>query len=167
MTLAVNQLTGFGAVRKSASTYRYLQINITAANSDPFYEITGLQFLVGATAYPTSSMTSNTTPSPLVASASSDIGAPYTPFAAFDSSIASRGWISGTGDGTDYLRIDLGAGNGISPDSAKVAPSGLIGRAPKDFTFEGSNDASIWTVLNTQTGLTTGWTLNTYRTFTF
>ena len=169
MSLAVNQLIGFGARRatSSATTYRYLQINITAANSDASYEITGLVFIAGGVDYPTSAMTSNTAPSPLVASASSDLGGSFLPFYAFNSSIATRGWISGTADGTDYLRIDLGAGNGIAPTSAKVAPSGVIGRSPKDFTFEGSNDATNWTVLNTQSGLTTGWTLNAYRTFTF
>ena len=54
-------------------------------------------------------------------------------------------------------------------DGLRVHNSGLWGettRAPKNWTFEGSNDNATWTVLDTRTN-ETGWVANKIRTFTF
>jgi hypothetical protein len=119
-------------------------------------------------------MTSNSAPSPLVASASSEYSVSFQAWHAFDRSTATDAdWLVSTtsnaaGVCSEFLTIDLGAGNAIVPTSYKLASvhSGATAREPPvDFVFAGSNDNSAWLTLQTQAGLTTGWTANTLRTF--
>lgn len=155
------------APASAGTTYRYLRLYMTASGGST-YELTEVEWMVGATAYPTSDMTSNTAPSPLVASASSDAGAPYLPYVAFNGTVAARGWISAVG-GTQWLKVDLGSGNGITPTGIKISPyaTGGYNSYPTAFEAQGSNNDSSWTTLYTASGLTTGWTHYTLRTFTF
>ena len=157
-------------MRQAASTggvtaYRYFQINISDNNGDAFTAIAELEWMVGATAYPTSNMTSNTAPSPLVASATAETAGDEA-WHAFNGSAANPGWQMNLTSG--YLRIDLGAGNEIIATSAKVTATVVAdtARNVKDFTLEGSNDASSWDVLGSP-GSQTAWGDNEIREFTF
>lgn len=93
-------------------------------------------------------MTSNTLPSPLVASASSVHlgGGPTYPqfdaWNAFDGSAATR-WHSTVG-GSHWIQIDLGAGNEIRPTSlAMTITSGSGDRRPSSLTVKGSNTGAF------------------------
>jgi hypothetical protein len=108
-------------------------------------------------------MTGNSAPSPYVASASSQFFS-QSPYLAFAGNPANA-WVSSTVPAT--LTIDLGAANAallqgygilnINPDQA--------GREPKAWVFQGSNNNSTWTTLDTQTGQT-GWSGGQLRNFT-
>jgi hypothetical protein len=151
--LIINQLVGFGAGR-SVVGYRYFRLTITRVNAGgEFVQAYNFRPLVGASVYPTD-MTSNSAPSPLVASASSEVEAAYR---AFDSNPSGTRWraaviADGSGYvGTEsYVQIDLGAGNGILADA--VLLDGTLAHYPKDFTVSGSNDGSAWDVLLSVTG---------------
>ena len=148
--------------------YRYFRLNCTANNGDAtFVTIGEIDWMVNGTAHPTSAMTTNTAPSPLVASASGIQGADE-PYRAYDNSTGF--WQDDVTTG--WVKIDLGAGNEITPTSAKVAYEniGAPGRMVKDFTLEGSNTGSFSgeeTILKTVTG-ETGWAAGgETREFTF
>lgn len=106
----------------------------------------------------TPTMTNNTTPSPYVASASNEgSGAAYLAFDKADSQ-----WIANATTG--FLKLDFGSAVWAA-DEYRIDPQSTT-RAPRNWTFEGSNDDSNWTTLDTQTGITT-WVTGTPKTFTF
>lgn len=95
------------------------------------------------------------------ASASSAAAAPNDAAAAFDNSsphwntagAATTGWLRYQfASPVDVLQYTIQA-HGITPN-----------RAPKEWTFEHSDDGSSWTVADTRTSQT-GWTANEIRTF--
>jgi hypothetical protein len=102
-----------------------------------------------------------------VAFASSEINVANQAWYAFDDVAAvDHRWISNTLNAA-YLGYDFGAGNAkvITYYSITAYPSGdASGGAPKDWTFEGSNDNSTWTVLHTQTAAA-AWTADEKRTY--
>ncbi len=108
-------------------------------------------------------LTSDTSHPPYVSSASSFF-AGLPAWKAFDG--LANYWL-GTGMGVDWLKLDLGAGIQASLSSYQVTvniiPEPL--RAPKNWTFEGSNDDSAWTVVDTQTNQL-AWTSGETRTYT-
>lgn len=99
-------------------------------------------------------MTSNTTPAG-TASASSIHSAPFPAWGAFDGTITTDGrWLALVSTG--WLKYDFGAGNPkvITHYSLTPIPSNQGAendRSPRTWTFEGSNDNSAWTTLDTQT----------------
>ena len=146
--------------------------NPSGTNGDT--RISEFQLFVGGTKYPTSAMSGNNTPSPLVASASTAASG-FPPYAAFnnDTSDSSR-WISTTSGAPQWLQIDLGSGNLILPDSCKISPDGAVsiggGYFPVDFKIEGSNIGTFsgeQFLMFAASGITTGWANNTLRTFAF
>jgi roadblock/LC7 domain-containing protein len=70
-----------------------------------------------------------------------------------DGSVLGDGWDASTAL-PHWLKVDFGAGNGKTVTSYFIrAGSGVLGPyAPANFTFEGSNDNTNWTVLHTLTG---------------
>lgn len=106
-------------------------------------------------------MTSNSSHSPFVVSASSNTGG-WDPWRAFDGAW-NDGWL-GTGAGVDWLKLDTG-GSYICI-GYRVIQADTAGRAPKNWTFQGSNDNSTWTTLDTRTNQTS-WGNNEGRTFLF
>jgi hypothetical protein len=73
---------------------------------------------------------------------------------AFDGS-ASTKWFNESGGSTGWLRYDFGSGNAWTVvrydlTSANDVPA----RDPKDWQFQGSNNGTSWTTLDTQTGQT-------------
>lgn len=66
-----------------------------------------------------------------------------------------------------WLMIDLGAGNARTANTYAVTGSTYrTDVSPKDWTFEGSDDAASWTILDTQVSQT-GWALGETRGFAF
>ena len=110
-------------------------------------------------------MTSNNSPSPYVASASSEYYYGNEAYRAFDGSNAVWGSIGTSG----WLKLDYGSGNApvligyaiksyVDPDLQTVMP--------KNWTFKGSNNGSSWTTLDTRTNVT-GWTASAWKEFWF
>ena len=142
----------------SSTTYRYLKCDVTDVESTAYLGIGEMEYYVGTTLYPTQTMTSNTAPSPLVASANSENSAAASAWAAFDDTDSTSGgsnWLTVNGVVTGYLKIDLGDGNGIAPTRIGITAPGTQNRAPWDFTIQGSNDDSDYTVLATYASNTT------------
>jgi hypothetical protein len=116
-------------------------------------------------------MTSNSAPSGL-ASCSSHLPSPdcdaYRAFAALATSGYTKnlGWLTDAAS-TGYLQYQFSVAvaltqYGMVPWSQDVFP----GRAPKTWTFEGANDGTNWTTLDTQIDFT-GWIADTPHDFPF
>lgn len=99
-------------------------------------------------------MTSNTTPSG-VASASDDLGGDYPAYRAFDKvnvGDAGNGWAcSGT---SGWLQYQFPSSHIITQYTVTNRDAGVLSRAPKSWTFQGSSDGSSFTTLDTQTNIT-------------
>ena len=135
--------------------YRYFRIHITNFYDNDFIVKVGdFRLIKDGTDYPTVDMTSNNTPSPLVASASS-VGSSLEPWFAFDNDLATR-WRNDAGGPPDWLQIDLGVGNELEPTGFKITNGNSDIQSPGDFTIEGSNDGMCWVILKTVIGET--WT---------
>lgn len=149
--------------------YRYWKLNTTATlggGSAPVNYV-DIRYIVGATAFPTVNMTTDSAPSPLVASASSTNGSfSLGPFEAFDGD-AGTYWISNSTPPA-WIAIDLGSTGLIRPTGIRITPR--ASRSPTEFQVLASNtgafageERTIYSV----TGLTTGWTDEVARTITF
>jgi hypothetical protein len=85
---------------------------------------------------------------------SSVVGSPTWegPDQAFDSNSGSK-WYNGNAPKpgpTGWLRYDFGAGNAQTVKGYAVINADVANRDPKDWQFQGSNDGSTWTTLDTQ-----------------
>ena len=131
-----------GGIR--AATYRYLRFDVTAHQSGSYLHVNELQWFVGATDYPTQTMTDYTAPSPLVVTYTND-NASDRAWQLYNNTIGTSGWQLTGGTTAGSVTLDLGSGNGIAPTSCTVTgpTAGDAARAPKDFTFEGSNTGSF------------------------
>jgi len=134
----------------STTTYRYLRMNSTAATSTTYVGIGEMEYFVGDTLYPTQTMTGNSAPSPLVASANVETVGTEA-FRAFDDSkhpTISK-WQANVNTNTtpSFLKIDLGSGNGIAATSFAIFAPETQDRTPTQFTIQGSNDDSDYTIL--------------------
>lgn len=103
----------------------------------------------------TPAMVSNTSPSPVVISASNTYNATYAAFHAFDQNVtAGEYWNTGTTSVPVWVKVYLGSGNAKAISSYTVtAPSSDATTVPKDWVIQGSNNDSDWTTLDTQTGI--------------
>jgi len=165
--LNVTALSGFGGAKGDVTSWRFFQIKTTAVDGSSTYTgMAAFKIFVDSTEHPTSTMTSNSLPSPLVASATGE-GSSDEAFRAFDS-VLNTHWQFNSVSMPIFLRIDLGAGNEIGPTSYKLTSPETADRVPKNFTFEASNTGSFTgeeVVLDTQTNQTS-WGARTERTFT-
>lgn len=106
-------------------------------------------------------LTSDALPVPYGATASSEFGVGNEAYKAFDK--ADSQWVTASTT-TGWIYYNFG--------SAKWAVTGYslepqtTARMCKTWTFEGSNDATSWTVLDTQTNVTV-WTTGVAQTFNF
>jgi hypothetical protein len=115
-------------------------------------------------------MTGNTsqqwpTSSPFTASASTN---PTLAFRVFDADAydyPSPTYWQGTNSGVDWLEIDMGVGASYTPTQYTVKAWNPSTNAPKSWTFQGSNDNSTWTTLDTRTS-ETGWQNDERRFYT-
>lgn len=98
-------------------------------------------------------LTSNTSASPFVVSASSIYSDTYNAFRAFNNN-ASQYWLGNNG-GEDWLKVDFGEGTTHIVRSYWIRVNTVPepDRAPKDWTLEGSNDDSSWDVIDTRSGV--------------
>lgn len=116
-------------------------------------------------------MTSASTPSGS-ASASTDSGNPdEAAWKAFDHDKATN-WVTAALSTTGTLQYDFGSGvtriitgYNLTAGSILVTPD-EADRAPYSWTFEGSNNGSTWTVLDTQTAAP-AWTVRETRSYSF
>jgi len=92
-------------------------------------------------------MTSNTTPAPYVATAST-VWYTHEPWRAFSGVTNQIAWSSNTDISPQWLCIDLGSPVLLSKYSV-VTRFDMAGQDPYDFTFEGSNDDINWVILDT------------------
>ncbi len=115
-------------------------------------------------------MTSNTTPYGTV-SASSQYDASWQPFQAFNGVLSRTGgnWFTANGVTTGWIRYDFVnpkvithySIQGLATDGSSDVSNGV---GPKTWTFEGSNDGTNFTTLNTQTNAP-AWTTGEKRTY--
>jgi len=111
-------------------------------------------------------MTTNTTPLG-VAAASAFFDAPRDAFAAFNDDLGTY-WITTSGTVTGTISYDFGSGvtkiityySMVGPWLGEANPN----VAPKTWTFEGSNNGSSWTVLDTETAVPV-WVAGEKRTY--
>ena len=136
----------------SSKTYRYLKMNVTGvAGSTTYISVGELELYAGLVKNPTSTMTGNSAPSPLVASASEDTGTgAELAFKAFDDNINTH-WQTANGTVTGWVKIDLGSGNEIAPGKIGLGTAETPDRTPSTFTIQGSNNDSDYTTLATYT----------------
>jgi hypothetical protein len=114
-----------------------------------------------------SNMTSDTAPSPYVASASAEATS-YPAWNAF-TGLTTLSGLWQTQNPTGWIKIDLGASGAVAATSVTFGcdPT-TTNTAPKNFVIEGSNTGAFTgeqTALSTQTGVT--WTLGVEQTFAF
>ena len=119
-----------------------------------------------ATGNPIPKMTSNTTPSGTADASSTGLGAPWNAFdrdsgTAWHSSNPSTEWVSYT-----FPAAKVVVGYSVTAYAGLVAATVVIDRAPKSWTFEGSNDGVNWTVLDSQYAQT-NWSAGETRYFRF
>jgi hypothetical protein len=108
-------------------------------------------------------MTSNTSPSPYVISASSVQGISYA-YNAFNNDPATS-WQTENYQLSGWLQIDFGSPKVITKyDVIANSNNDPEGKSPKDWTFEGSNDGISWAILDTQSNQT-GWSGGQKREF--
>lgn len=111
-------------------------------------------------------MTGNSTPSPYVASASTEYNGQFLAFKAFDGLLSTLQYWLGSGAGNDWLQLDFGAGNAKMLQSYAIQVNTVPepNRAPKNWTLQGSNNGSTWTVVDTVTNAT-AWGSGEKRTY--
>lgn len=151
-----------------ASTFRYLRLKANSSGFGNYCECS-VKYLVGATSYPTSAMTTNSAPSPLVALADSEFSGSYQAWQAFDNNVSTF-WSASPTSFPHWVQIDLGSGNAITPTAIVIAPSNTVTMVPYDFVILGSNTGSFSgeeTTLYSAAPGASGWSANTDRTFTF
>jgi len=98
---------------------------------------------------PDFTMTSHTTPSPFVASASSEFSAALVAWRAFDGVFQTfDSWASNTSNPPHWLAIDLGAVYAVSAYSIRVRPA-TVENNPSDFQFQVSGNNIDWVTVHT------------------
>lgn len=108
-------------------------------------------------------MTSNNTPSG-IASASSELvtSSSYPAWKAFDKIDDTYPWASS--GRTGWLAYEFSSS--VIIDKYTIVPNFTLNQAPKNWTFEGSNDGVNWKVLDTQTNQVL-WTSGVSNTYVF
>ncbi|OXS74287.1 hypothetical protein B1B04_09170 [Lysinibacillus sp. KCTC 33748] len=118
------------------------------------------------------SMTSNTLPAPLVASASSTHSDPYPAWKAFNGAItdSSDAWISNGGYnaniGSEWIQIDYGVAKVVNTLFLTGRLISTIGYYPRKFEIVGSNDGKSFNTLHTVSNQTE-WQLGEQKIFVF
>jgi hypothetical protein len=142
------------------TAYRYFKLNVDSVQS--FTDTAICEWQMAASSGGSNLIQGKT------ATASSTNG-PFTPNLAVDGTVASgNAWRSATGF-PDWLKIDMGAGNGFSPAEMKIVVDGSgtgSSQAPKDFQLLGSNDDVTYTQLASWSGFTAWATQPAFTTFT-
>jgi VCBS repeat-containing protein len=148
--------------------YRFFKFTMTEKTSSMWFGISELLLYDSDdVAHPTLNMTSDVSPYPLRAAASARYNDSYAAYKAFDgvAGISNR-WQAPYGASVpQWISIDLGAGNEISPVRLEIAQNAV---AITGFTLEGSNSGTFsgeQDLLYSASGLTTGWSTDVLRSF--
>ena len=133
------------------TAYRHYRINVTDSN--------GSSVNIGELRMYESS-------GPIVSASSVyDSTGTYLAYKAFDG--ASSGWLSASALGVGWLKLDYGQGVTKTIRQYSIDMTGADkAQAPKNFTFQGSNDGTAWTTLDTRSNETT-WANNEVRNYAF
>ena len=112
----------------------------------------------------TPKMTSATAPSGVVAQ-STQYGTGEAAWMVFDRNSSTR-WTTASPNTTGWVSYDFGSGNAkvinyYSLQSFNTSDTAILNRHPKTWTFQGSNDNSSWTTIDTQTNAPTWSTAET------
>ncbi|WP_372393683.1 discoidin domain-containing protein (plasmid) [Azospirillum sp. HJ39] len=126
------------------------------------YSLKELRVLSGEAQLPTVPMTSDTAPSPLVASASVVSGG-FEAWRAFDGNTGTY-WDSGVTEGMPWLQVYFGPGSSIGI-SGVIMTSGFAGGAPSSFSVLGSQDLANWTQIAFPFGIS--WSNDETKTITW
>lgn len=110
-------------------------------------------------------MTTASAPSPHVVSQDSIVAGGYEGWKAFDGTQAGNGFASASTAPPHWVKLDFGSGQAKTLGSYKISVDDYLNGAPYTWTFQGSNDDSAWTTVDTQTAQT--FSQNVFRTFTF
>lgn len=108
-------------------------------------------------------MTSNTSPSPYVASSSTNYSSSYLPYNAFNRVIEREGWCSASNTPSGWIGLDFKEPTSISGFSISIGEY-RTEVAPKDFELMGSNNGSDFVTIEIFTGVT-GWSFRETRFF--
>lgn len=113
-------------------------------------------------------MTSNTTPSPYVVSASSIWDATYDAWKAFNgtNTDATDCWATANNVRTGWIMVDFNTPKVISQYTITSRTGASVTETPKKWTFEGSNNNADWIILDTKTN-EINWALNQKRAYQF
>lgn len=178
------------AVAGGGSGYRYWRLQVTkfAMAGVDYTDNTGLFSLQEFSVYeasnarhPASAMTSNSAPSPLTASASSNDSSYGEIWKAFDQDLndATGGWtpLFSSDTGPWWVQIDLGSGNSVDATYCKIAPDTYVNDGGtgqyciRSFEVLASTTGAFTGEQVTKFTVTdlavTGWTAGTNRVFTF
>jgi len=137
---AIEQGAGSGGGTPATPTYRYFRFTIDGVGPGNYCEIQRILYLdESGTIWPTSAMTSDTTPAPFVVSGTP---AQYgtNRWNAFDRSTATR-WHSGLGPVGNQLTIDLGSPQAIV--AVAVSFNNATTRYTSAFSVRGSNSGAF------------------------
>ena len=128
------------AVRTS---YRYLILEVnTLSGGGVNTAIREIEYSAdaGSTWLPSSNMTSNTAPSPLVASAIAEFDSSTRAWEAFNGDAGSTSFWRSTSNADQWITIDLGSGNEIAPNRIRITNMrSLINSSLGSFKVYGSN----------------------------
>lgn len=147
--LRVNHLTGFNRRRAGGAAYRYLRLKVSDVHAGAIAGFFDVSFSDdgGTTDYPTSNMTSNTAPSPVVTSASTEFSATYAAWKAFNGATGfTDRWASGSGSHQNaWIQVDLGAGNEIASNwiSYTIYNDTVNDMSPTEIFVYGSNTGAF------------------------
>lgn len=155
---------GMAATLPTRRGFSAFRVNCQAkSGSGLTYTIKEIKFISGASQLPSVPMTSDTAPSPLVASASAYNGAGYEAFRAFDGSSGTL-WDSGITSGFPTIQLYLGPGTSIGISGIIMTASYGNG-APSGMYIEGSQDLTSWTRIASIFGLS--WADDETKTITW
>ncbi len=163
----------------SPGIYLYYRISVSANNGDSgVLEIGELELIGTVQALPSftqsgyeitslPTLTSNSLPTPYIASASSELDSSHQAFLAFDKSEISGCWQSSGNPNASWLQLYVGT-TALSVSryeiSAPIDPS-LCSSMPQSWVFQGSADGiTNWATMDTQTNQT-GWNAGERRIF--
>lgn len=145
-----------------SSAFRYWKLEATTSGT--LWIINEISYIANGIQYPTSPMTTDTTPAPLVVTASSYY-ASRNPYKAFDRQPldVSNCWQSD--DANPWIRVDLGPNNLIAATAISITINDTAS-GPNNFVVRASVDGSTW--ITKLTVGSAGWSApNQEKTWTF
>ena len=108
--------------KPTTSTFRYLRWTILTQNRAGEVDVGEVNWKVSGVDYPTQTMTSNTTPSPLVVTRSKALSSTYEAWKVFNNDGNTSNWAANQA-APNWVQIDLGSGNGVTPTGIGITPT--------------------------------------------